>query len=54
MRPLTYERQPLNPTVAFGSAEVLLGWRDNQLNANGDTQVVAPVPIALEVINEFV
>jgi len=28
----------LNPTVAFGPAEVMLGWRDNRLSANGDTQ----------------
>lgn len=28
----------LNPTVAFGPAEVMLVWRDNRLNANGNTQ----------------
>jgi RHS repeat-associated protein len=28
----------LNPTVAFGPAEEMLAWRDNRLNANGDTQ----------------
>jgi RHS repeat-associated protein len=28
----------LNPAVAFGSAEVMLAWRDNRLSANGDTQ----------------
>ncbi|HEY6202469.1 MAG TPA: RHS repeat-associated core domain-containing protein [Candidatus Limnocylindria bacterium] len=28
----------LNPTVAFGPAEVMLSWRDNRLSANGDTQ----------------
>ena len=28
----------LNPTVAFGPAETALSWRDNRLNANGDTQ----------------
>jgi RHS repeat-associated protein len=28
----------LNPTVAFTATEAMLGWRDNRLNANGDTQ----------------
>jgi RHS repeat-associated protein len=28
----------LSPTVAFTATETLLGWRDNRLNANGDTQ----------------
>ncbi|MEK6225545.1 MAG: RHS repeat-associated core domain-containing protein [Chloroflexota bacterium] len=28
----------LNPTVAFSAAEIMLGWRDNRLSANGDTQ----------------
>jgi RHS repeat-associated protein len=28
----------LNPTVALGPAETMLSWRDNRLNANGDTQ----------------
>jgi RHS repeat-associated protein len=28
----------LNPTVAFGPAEEMVAWRDNRLNANGDTQ----------------
>lgn len=27
-----------SPTVAFGPAETMLAWRDNRLNANGDTQ----------------
>jgi RHS repeat-associated protein len=28
----------LSPTVAFTATETMLGWRDNRLNANGDTQ----------------
>ena len=28
----------LSPAVAFGPAETMLAWRDNRLNANGDTQ----------------
>jgi RHS repeat-associated protein len=28
----------LAPAVAFGPAEMMLAWRDNRLNANGDTQ----------------
>jgi RHS repeat-associated protein len=28
----------LNPTVAFTATETMFGWRDNRLNANGDTQ----------------
>ncbi len=28
----------LNPTVAFGSTETMVSWRDNRLSANGDTQ----------------
>lgn len=27
-----------NPTVAFSASEIMLGWRDNRLNVNGNTQ----------------
>ncbi|MDQ2913449.1 MAG: discoidin domain-containing protein [Chloroflexota bacterium] len=28
----------LNPTVAFSASEIMLGWRDNRLSANGNIQ----------------